>query len=205
MVKGSGWSSGGFLNHFPIISLAHPPQGTGEFTGFIPSCRLNFSHTPQLPAQTHPAGIKQHSRGWNFQRDSTTTQHRSWMSQTLEVTISNSVLVSFAGAKELFLVDPSLVLIRLQEFAPSSTFWWSSNGVYCSAPFKPCQVNKPGFQNTCQIPGSFTPTIQNDGLGSPCFLEVLPSSTRSPQKPHSSSNSSSLAWNFYFFLTHVKE
>lgn len=201
VVKGSGWSSGGFLNHFPIISLAHPPQGTGEFAGFISSCRLNLSHTPQLPAQTHPAGIKQHSRGWNFQRDSTATQERSWMSQTLEVTIPNSVLVSFAAAMELFLVDPSLFLIRLQEFAPSSTFWWSSNGACCSAPFKPCQVNKPGFQNACQIPGSFTPTIQNEGLGSPCFLEVLPSSTRSPQKPHSSSNSSSFAW-FFFFNTY---
>lgn len=113
VVKGSGWSSGGFLNHFPIISLAHSPQGTGEFAGFISSCRLNLSHTPQLPAQTHPAGIKRHSRGWNFQRDSTATQERSWMSQTLEVTIPNSVLVSFAAAMELFLVDPSLFLIKM--------------------------------------------------------------------------------------------
>lgn len=39
-----------------FISLAHPPQGTGELTGFISCCRLNL---PQLPAQTHPAGIKQ--------------------------------------------------------------------------------------------------------------------------------------------------
>lgn len=139
------------LQHLPIISLAHPPQGTREFTGFISSCRLNFS---QLPAQTHPAGIKQHSRGWNFHRDSTATQERKlWMSQTLEVATPIS-------AVELFLVDPSLLLIKLQGFAPSSAFWWSSNGVCCSAPLKPCQVNKPGFQNAQQIPCSFIPTIQ---------------------------------------------